>query len=127
MDNDKSLGDAKWNNLQKKEHLNEELNEGFSNENIPGDYDPSSEKLEQQLRTEYEVDQHGNETEVKRARFVDMDSPEGAKIENTNADNRIIENKESLKNRDQNYDTNPNRYPASHPDNQENRGNIETK
>ena len=126
-DNDQQdLGDSKWNNLQKKPHQNEELNEGFSAENIPNDYNPSDENVEDRLRTEYETDQYGNETEVRRARFVDHQSPQGAQFENTEADNEIIENRESLKNRDKNYDSEPNRYPPSHPDNHINRGNIES-
>ena len=124
---EQGLGNSKWNNLQKKTHQNEELNEGFSAENIPADYNPSDEPAEDRLRTEYETDQFGNETEVKRARFVDRDSPQGSKIENPPADNKIIENPQSVTNRDRNYDTEPNRYPASHPENHENRGNIETE
>ncbi len=124
---DQDLGDKKWNNLQKSEHVNDELNEGFSTENIPDDYNPSEEKLQTQLRSEFETDEDGNQTEVKRARFVDPNSPKGSDVQNPNADNKIIENKESLKNRDRNYDIEANRYPASHPDNYENRGNIESE
>lgn len=110
--NDKNLGDKKWNNEQK-------LNEGFSGENIPKNYNPSSENVAQRMKSEIETDQFGNQTEVKRARFPhDNDSPVGFD------DNTVIENKQSVENRDHNYDS-AKRYPDSHPDNHENRGNID--
>lgn len=124
--NDQDLGNTKWNNLQKKTHQNEEFNEGFSTKNIPDDYNPSDERIENRLKTEFEIDEQGNETEVRRARSVDQNSPQGAQIQDTDADNTIIENRESLKNRDRNSDIQPNRYPTSHPENYQNRGNIQT-
>jgi hypothetical protein len=125
--NENNPGDTKWNNLQKKPHQNEELNEGFCADNIPDDYNPAEENIEDRLRTEFEVDQNGQDTEVYRARFVDGNSPQGARVENLNADNKIIEKGDSPVNRDRNYDIEPNRYPPGHPDNYENRGNLDTE
>ena len=56
--NDKNLGDKKWNNEQ-------ELNEGFSSQNLPENYNEEN----QLMHPEIETDQFGNESEVKRARF----------------------------------------------------------
>jgi len=122
--NDKDPGDKKWNNEQK-------LNEGFSGENIPDNYNPSSEDIAQRMKSEIETDQFGNETEVKRARFPHegdeqfiFDKPDNTRAEGEpSEDNTVIENKKSLENRDHNYDS-PKRYPESHPDNQKDRGNI---
>src|SRR5690606_10652742 len=101
------------------------FNEGFSNEKLPDDYDPAPEKTEDHLKREFETAPDGERTEVNRARHTDDLSPNGAKVQNENADNRIIENPDLAQNRDRNYDVNPNRYPPSHPDNHEHRGNID--
>ena len=112
--NEKAPGNTKWNHLQKDEQSAEDLSENFSGEdNFDG------------LRAELEIDHEGNRSVVDRARFVDPNSPEGAEIENPAADNKIIENRESLKNRDLNYDIDPDRYPPDHPDNHTSRGNID--
>jgi hypothetical protein len=104
------LGNKKWNNEQ-------QLNEGFSGENLTGNYNPSDEDISKRLRTETETDENGHHEQVKRARHPEDDHY-------NSADNSEIENRRSLQNRDRNYDTNPERYPPSHPDNHENRGNI---
>jgi len=110
--NDKNPGDTKWNNEQ-------ELNEGFSARNLPENYDPSQ-KPADLMHSETETDQFGNDVEVKRARFPhDHDSRVGFD------DNHAIENKKSLENRDRNYDVSANRYPDSHRENHENRGNFD--
>jgi hypothetical protein len=116
----KDLGDKKWNNAQ-RENTGQELNEGFSGENIPNDYNPSKEKIENRLKSEIETDQSGNEKEVMRARYP---GKEGLASENENADNSVIENKKSVQNRDHNYDKDANRSPNSHRENQEKSGNI---
>ena len=116
------LGSKKWNNLQEKQHINEELNEGFCNDNIPRDYDPS--KGDDGLRRETDVDEKGNPIQVDRARFPD-DTPEADTQNPARDDNRIIENPESLQNRDRNYDLDPNRYPPDDPENKTSRGNID--
>ncbi len=117
-----NLGDKKWNNLMNDRLDHKEFNEGFSAENISPDYDPSKDASEN-FRDEIDIDENGNPDHVKRARFVDDDAMDKASDVAIPVDNRIIENQDSLKNRDRNYDTDPNRYPPSHPDNQIHRGN----
>jgi len=120
----KDLGDKKWNNLQ-KENPDKEFNEGFSGRNISDDYNPSEEKIQNRLRSETEQDENGDKQHTKRARFTDESASRVASGESATTDNSVIENKKSVENRDHNSDITPNRYPESHPDNQENRGNIE--
>ena len=110
--NKKNPGNTKWNNEQ-------QVNEGFSAQNLPEGYDPS-EKLANQMHTEIEMDQSGVESEVKRARFPHQHDS----IEAT-PDNRIIENKKSVENRDKNYDVASNRYPHSNPESHRDRGNFD--
>lgn len=57
----KDLGDKTWNNEQKKG----DLNEGFSGENVPEDYNPAKHVKET------ETDSDGNEKTVDRARNAD--------------------------------------------------------
>ncbi len=120
MHNDKDLGNKKWNNQQSATPSEQKLNEGFSGENIPPGYDPSDESISQRMTSETEIDQFGNHTEVKRARFP-HDRDENIGFDN---DNSEIENQKSLENRDRNYDTEPDRYPESHPENHRDRGNY---
>ncbi|RZJ30421.1 MAG: hypothetical protein EOO48_05000 [Flavobacterium sp.] len=109
---EKNPGNTKWNNEQ-------EVNEGFSSQNLPDGYDPS-EKIADQMHSEIEIDQDGNETEVKRARFTNQNDS----VEAT-PDNRIIENKKLNENRDKNYDAAANRYPHSNPESHRDRGNFD--
>lgn len=112
-----SQDDTKWNRAQPVEK-NQEFNEGFSNENLPDDYDPS------QMKSETETDAEGNIKHVERARFTDNTGEQTPDdTGNTQTGNEQIE--KQAQNRDRNYDSNPERYPPSHPDNQINRGNIE--
>lgn len=62
-------GDTKWNNEQGKK--SGVLNEGFSGENIPDNYNPSDETISNRMKTEHETDQNGNDHEVKRSRYTD--------------------------------------------------------
>lgn len=62
-DDPKDLGSKKINNQQKESSLNE----GFSGENLPNNYDPSKEKLD----TELEKRKDGTISTPKRARDVD--------------------------------------------------------
>lgn len=114
----KATGDTKWNSHQ-------EPNEGFSAQNIPQDYNPSDEKIENRLRPELETRQDGSHGVVERARFPDDAPQEDTASPELGNDNRVIENQESLENRDRNYDLDPERYPPSHPENKENRGNLD--
>jgi len=118
----KDLGDRKWNNGQQK-NADKEINEGFSGQNIPNDYNPSDEKVQNRLRDEQETDEDGNDKNVKRARHTDDDESHVASGESRNEDNSEIRNPKAAENRDRNYDS-PDRYPNSHPDNDKNRGNI---
>jgi hypothetical protein len=95
------------------------VNEVFSGENLPENYNPS------QLKKETETDDEGNKTHVDRARFTDLADESEPPESDKSTDSTDIENRESLQNRDRNYDVSPNRYPPSHPDNHTNRGNIE--
>lgn len=105
----KDLGSKKMNNEQ-------QINEGFSGENIPKDYNPSS----AELKTEVEKDENGNKKVVKRARNVDRDLEDSDTTASTEQ-----KNEKTVENKDRNSDTAANRYPNSHPDNHTNRGNIE--
>ena len=104
--------DTKWNGHEK--------NEGFSGKNLSESYQPEASD-QQKLKAENEKDVDGNPDTVKRARFSDGKQDSGSE---GFADNSVIENRESLQNRDRNYDLDPNRYPAGHPENEENRGNV---
>jgi len=67
--NEKDLGDKTWNNDQKKG----DLNEGFSGENVPEDYNPAEHVKET------EVDTDGNEKTVDRARNADRTTKDEGK------------------------------------------------
>ncbi|HEX8562663.1 MAG TPA: hypothetical protein VF676_06765 [Flavobacterium sp.] len=114
---DKNLNDTKWNREQHFEQ-HREFNEGFSNENLPEDYDPS------QMKPETETDEEGNIRQVERARYTDLQNEETpdetGKIE---TGNEAIEPHEQ--NRDFNYDPDPERHPDKHPEKDKNRGNID--
>lgn len=79
------------------------------------------------LQTETETDQHGETRIVQRARTTD----DGI-VRNWNEDqsmNRSLDTEEmartKVEHKDRNSDIAANRYPASHPDNHTNRGNID--
>jgi len=111
----KDLGNKKINNEQ-------ELNEGFSGENISDDYNPSK----GQLQPETETDEKGNTKTVKRARNPDGNTESKNDTPNNPMDRNSEENaKKTVENKDRNSDITPNRYPNSHPDNHKNRGNME--
>ncbi|HEX8270247.1 MAG TPA: hypothetical protein VF581_10185 [Flavobacterium sp.] len=114
----KDLGDKK---IFGEQHFEQhrDFNEGFSAENLPKDYNPS------QLKSETVTDEQGNEKTVERARHTELDpNADAAKTADESADNQIIEKGDSPQNRDRNYDTEADRYPASHPDNHVHRGNM---
>lgn len=96
----------------------DQKNEGFSGKNIDKDYNPSSEPLQDRLNAEKEIDNKGDAKVVERARDLD----DSLRDKNHNAP---IEHSKNLENRDKNYDSDPNRYPNSDPDNKKNRGNME--
>ena len=106
----KDLGAKKTNNEQ-------QLNEGFSGQNMPKDTPD--------LKNEVEKDTDGNIDVVKRARNVD-DNLEDSKsaTADTKTTNNENQNQKTVENKDRNSDIATNRYPNSHPENQENRGNM---
>lgn len=103
------LGDKKINNEQ-------ELNEGFSGENISDNYDPSK----AQLKPDLEIDQEGNHKFVQRATF------NNEKTDRSWNENESLSREIEIKseNKDRNSDIATNRYPNAHPDNHHDRGNI---
>lgn len=118
----KDLGSKKMNNKQN-------VNEGFSGENMSEEKNPSTPIL----KTEVEIDVNGNPVVVQRARNIDAttaDTPEETDRnwnENESLSRGVATEKEvdkTIENKDRNSDITPNRYPNSNPDNHENRGNI---
>ncbi len=109
--------DTKWNGTQPTEQT-KKVNEGFSGENLASNYDPS------EMKEETETDENGNFKVVKRNRHSNLQDEETPmQTGKTETGNEKIE--ETAENRDRNYDVTPNRYPAAHPENQQNRGNID--
>lgn len=117
-----NLGSKKTNNKQS-------MNEGFSGENIPDDSNPNASNLQ----SEVEIDANGNEKIVQRARNVDgtiaaiPDEKERSWDDNESLSRGVSTEKEEMKtveNKDLNSDITAHRYPKSHPDNHEDRGNI---
>ncbi|MCO6148544.1 hypothetical protein [Flavobacterium sp. NRK1] len=128
-DDPKDLGSKKINNQEKFS----EKNEGFSGENLPKNYNPSKDKL----KTEIDKDIDGDTETVKRARDVDEKkaAPVSQSSHTTRDDGEVVsksrgtanedEDIETAENRDFNSDIEKDRYPASHPDNKKQRGNID--
>ncbi|MET0760568.1 MAG: hypothetical protein ABWZ56_09120 [Flavobacterium sp.] len=117
----KDLGSKKMNNKQN-------VNEGFSGENMSEEKNPSAPIL----KTEVEIDVNGNPVVVQRARNIDAttNTPEETDRnwnENESLSRGVTTEEEvdkTIENKDRNSDITPNRYPNSNPDNHENRGNI---
>lgn len=107
---DKDLGSKKTNNEQ-------QLNEGFSGQNMPKDTPD--------LKNEVEKDKDGNADVVKRARGVDenLEDSKNASSESKTTNNEN-QNQKTVENKDRNSDVATNRYPNSHPENHEDRGNM---
>lgn len=99
----------------KKINNEQQLNEGFSGENISDDYNPSKGKL----KPEAETDKEGNTKTVDRARNPDTAEHKSSDV------SPEVHNGTTVENKDRNSDITPNRYPNSHPDNHKNRGNME--
>lgn len=100
------LGNKKWNNEQK-------VNEGFSEGNLPENYNPGPAKLQQELET----DEEGNPKIVERARHTEQPPTPNETGMDDNPTRKAVENK------DRNSDIATNRYPKDHPDNHIHRGN----
>jgi hypothetical protein len=104
------------------------INEGFSGKNI----DPKTNSQESMLNEEIEIDAEGNEIIVQRARNIDgtiAPIPDEKRTwdDNESLSRGVATEKEAMKtveNEDLNSDITATRYPASHPDNQTDRGNM---
>ncbi|MES2543593.1 MAG: hypothetical protein V4548_01815 [Bacteroidota bacterium] len=108
---EKDLGSKKINNKQK-------VNEGFSGENIPKDYNPSKSIMKPEL----EIDQFGNKKIVNRARNTEKNTTEptlqnSAKKKNNRGVTDEKDVGKTIENQDFNSDIIPNRNPYSNPDN----------
>lgn len=110
----KDLGSKKINNEQ-------QVNEGFSGDNLSKNYNPAKEKL----NPEQETDKDGNIINVKRARnAAQRDENLGESKNAGHGVNSEAALQKTVENKDRNSDIATNRYPNSHPDNHQNRGNI---
>jgi hypothetical protein len=112
------LGSKKTNNKQN-------INEGFSVENLAKNINPESTNL----KSEVETDNQGNQKIVQRARNIDgtLEQNDATTSENLKSDVEQVpeeQAKKMVENKDHNSDITPNRYPNEHPDNKEDRGNI---
>jgi len=112
------LGSKKMNNKQN-------TSDEFSDEKLTEDNIPAPTKL----KTEVETDTNGNQKIVQRARNVDAipEQNDANNDENPSSSIEIVSEKQSQRmkeNEDHNSDVTANRYPNSHPDNKEDRGNI---
>ncbi|KGO85442.1 hypothetical protein Q765_16380 [Flavobacterium rivuli WB 3.3-2 = DSM 21788] len=127
-DDTKDLGDKKINGQEKQS----DKNEGFSGDNLPKNYDPSSDKL----KAELDKKKNGDVETQQRARDVDeKKAPPVSENDNTTRDDGEVVSKsrgtaseaediETAENRDFNNDTEKGRYDNSNPDNKVNRGNT---
>lgn len=126
-DDPKDLGSKKIFNQEKKS----EKNEGFSGDNLPKNYDPSTNKL----KTEIEKDEAGEMHTLKRARDVDeKQQPPISDTDKTESNGKIVdksrgtanegEEVETAENRDFNSDLDETRYAKNDRENRINRGNI---
>jgi hypothetical protein len=93
---------------------------------------PAADSSSDKLNHEIEQDQDGSSTEVERARNFDNNPKEQNRSWNEDQSlNRSLNPDELAKkkqeNKDRNSDVAANRYPADHPDNHHNRGNIELR
>lgn len=118
----KDLGSTKINGKQ-------DVNEGFSGKNMSNDGNTNPSKLKEEI----EIDAHGNEKIVQRARNIDGVIPINSEETDKNQQekeglNRGVttekDTQKTIENKDRNSDITPNRYPNSNPDNHEDRGNI---
>ncbi|MGV3461052.1 MAG: hypothetical protein ACO1N9_11440 [Flavobacterium sp.] len=126
-DDPKDLGSKKINNHEK----GSDKNEGFSGDNLPKNYDPSSKKL----TPEIEKDEAGNSQTQKRARDVDekqqppvsdSDKTEsnGKHVDKSRGTSNQKEEIETAENRDFNSDLDEKRYQKGDGDIKTSRGNM---
>ncbi|MGA9639306.1 hypothetical protein [Flavobacterium sp.] len=109
-----------------KNKINTEKIEEPKNKNNSSDM----EYIDPKPSKEIETDITGNQLVVDRARNPIEHSeeiPNEIKLDNPNANRGVKTDKEAMKtveNNDLNSDVTSHRYPSSHPDNQEDRGNM---
>lgn len=127
-DDPKDLGSKKIFDQEKES----DKNEGFSGENLPKNYDPSSNKLKKEI----DKDKDGDSKTVDRARDVDEKQapPVSQSARTTRDDGEVVsksrgtaseaEDMETAENRDFNSDVDEERYPPSDDENKKSRGNI---
>lgn len=124
-DDPKDLGSKKIGNQEKQS----DKNEGFSGDNLPKNYDPSTNKL----KTEIEKDEDGNLHTQKRARDVDeKQQPPVSDSDKTESNGKVIdksrgtsnekEEVETAENRDFNSDLDEKRHLKNDGDNKTSRG-----
>lgn len=113
----------------KKTNNKQDSNEGSNDDNVTKNTNPDV----SHLKSEVETDTHGNKKIVQRARNVDgsiasiPEAEERSWNENESLSRGVSTEKEvmrTIENEDLNSDITAHRYPNSHPDNQEDRGNI---
>ena len=115
----------------KNEFDKQSTNEGFSGKYV-SDKDKTQDSI---LTNEIEIDAEGNKTIVQRARNVDgsvahIPNEERSWNENESMSRGVTTEGEVMKtveNKDLNSDVTANRYPASHPDNHKDRGNMKAE
>jgi hypothetical protein len=109
----------------KKTNNKQNINEGFSGENMDKNTNPDV----SHLKSEVEIDSHGNQKIVQRARNIEgtLEQNEDTTPVNLSSDIANVSEEQAKKmveNKDHNSDITANRYPNSHPDNKKDRGNI---
>ena len=110
---------------KKKTNNKQNINEGFSGENVANNTNPDV----SHLKSEVETDSHGNQKIVQRARNIEgtLEQNEDTTPVNLSSDIANVSEEQAKKmveNKDHNSDITANRYPNSHPDNKKDRGNI---
>jgi len=127
-DDPKDLGSKKINNDEKAS----DKNEGFSGDNLPKNYDPSTDKLKAELEKKQdgstEVEQRARDVDEKKAPAVSTSdkttNSEGETVSKSRGTKNEAEDIETVENQDFNNDLEADRYKASSPDNKIQRGNT---
>ncbi|TDD75250.1 hypothetical protein [Flavobacterium caseinilyticum] len=109
----------------KKTNNKQNSNEGSNGDNVTKNTNPDV----SHLKSEVETDTHGNKKIVQRARNIEgnLEQNEDTTPVNLSSDTANVSEelaKKMVENKDHNSDLTANRYPNSHPDNKEDRGNI---
>lgn len=127
-DDTKDLGDKKINNQEKEAHVNE----GFSGENLPKNYDPSKDKLDTEIEKKKDgttvTQQRARDTDEKKAPAVNSLSGKteenGVEVNKSRGTSTEKEEIETVENRDFNSDTEKDRYDKNDTESKTVRGNT---